>query len=952
MRRDAIRWTSVLLASAAGMAVAPAAAQNGETSPVMLQWFETPWDVIERRMPDVFAAGYGSFWLPPPNRGRSTLSVGYDCFDRFDFGGPGYANGTTYGTVDSFDAMVDSMHAANSLVYIDTILNHNSFRESGEQFQIEGGWPGFWMEPSNPVTFKQPTDPWGDFHHGVASGYLQSENPGGPRYDLLVGDLVALVDINQASVNNFIRHPVAQGNPLNIPAGQIRNRPSPDNFALYPDEALTPMVVNNPGTARNPGSSNFTFHPFNTADPMAGDPYVENATGLLMRWSQWAMAARDVDGFRLDAAKHAPSWFWDTFFDSAVHMRRTTPDGRQVNPFSFVESVAGNFTTFNEYVRKDSFADRDALDLGGAGQLRDILNNPLFETWGDVLSEHIDTADDGFNNGTVGVNHMFSHDNGTIGDGGSVPPIASHKAQGWPMHAYFMLRPGPALVYLNGRAINRASGLFSPRGGTSVALGLDPDPNQDGNPSTGEGTLNPVITNLVQIRNQYGRGQFFPLNATDATNPGLDDVIVYERSTPQFGGASYPSQYTSNLLVAANKRYDSGIDTRNVQTTFPAGTRLHELTGNAADPAVDPAGVIPEVLVVDPSGRVTISIPRNVTGTTETNKGFVVYGPAVPEGQMQFRESGQVVTNQLAPDNVNTPWFLRRITPVTVITEDTFEIEVQTQQADPNDPATDDFAAFRIGEGYVDYNNNGGADFDFQQGVLAGYESFLTESSPLFTGGTGTYRQTIDTTQLSEGFHYISALAFRNRPANSAPLFRDFREVIYVDRVGPTVEGVDLPTEITSPQTTFDVRATDPTTLRMHMLWNVPDGTDPLSLVDPFNRAVQLDRFDYELTINTPTPTGVLTVIAFERSGNTSRTDFQIGTAATCDADVTTDGTSNGVPDGVVTLSDFSYYLGLWGASDPAADVTTDGTSNGIPDGNVTLSDFSFYLGLWGAGCP
>ena len=91
---------------------------------------------------------------------------------------------------------------------------------------------------------------------------------------------------------------------------------------------------------------------------------------------------------------------------------------------------------------------------------------------------------------------------------------------------------------------------------------------------------------------------------------------------------------------------------------------------------------------------------------------------------------------------------------------------------------------------------------------------------------------------------------------------------------------------------------------------------------------------------------------AFERSGNTSRTDFQIGTAATCDADVTTDGTSNGVPDGVVTLSDFSYYLGLWGASDPAADVTTDGTSNGIPDGNVTLSDFSFYLGLWGAGCP
>ncbi len=73
---------------------------------------------------------------------------------------------------------------------------------------------------------------------------------------------------------------------------------------------------------------------------------------------------------------------------------------------------------------------------------------------------------------------------------------------------------------------------------------------------------------------------------------------------------------------------------------------------------------------------------------------------------------------------------------------------------------------------------------------------------------------------------------------------------------------------------------------------------------------------------------------------------------AACPADVTTDGTSNGIPDGAVTLSDFSFYLGLWGASDPAADVTTDGTANGIPDGSVTLSDFSFYLALWGAGCP
>ncbi len=72
----------------------------------------------------------------------------------------------------------------------------------------------------------------------------------------------------------------------------------------------------------------------------------------------------------------------------------------------------------------------------------------------------------------------------------------------------------------------------------------------------------------------------------------------------------------------------------------------------------------------------------------------------------------------------------------------------------------------------------------------------------------------------------------------------------------------------------------------------------------------------------------------------------------TCAADLTTDGTSNGIPDGRVTLSDFSYYLRLWPLAHPVTDVTTDGTSNGIPDGQVTLSDFSLYLTLWSAGCP
>ena len=48
-------------------------------------------------MADVFAAGYGSIWFPPPGRTDSgNTSVGYDVYDRFDLGSPG--NPTLYGT--------------------------------------------------------------------------------------------------------------------------------------------------------------------------------------------------------------------------------------------------------------------------------------------------------------------------------------------------------------------------------------------------------------------------------------------------------------------------------------------------------------------------------------------------------------------------------------------------------------------------------------------------------------------------------------------------------------------------------------------------------------------------------------------------------------------------------------------------------------------------------------
>jgi len=87
---------------------------------------------------------------------------------------------------------------------------------------------------------------------------------------------------------------------------------------------------------------------------------------------------------------------------------------------------------------------------------------------------------------------------------------------------------------------------------------------------------------------------------------------------------------------------------------------------------------------------------------------------------------------------------------------------------------------------------------------------------------------------------------------------------------------------------------------------------------------------------------------------NLNRFEFSLIEPLSCGpADTTTSGLPNGVPDGVVNLSDFSYYLSVWAASDLEADLTSDGVcAPGSGDSSVTLSDFSCYLSVWSSGCP
>ena len=94
--------------------------------PPILQWFESSYRTVEERTPDLFVAGYGFVWLPPPYRAdQGNFSVGYDVYDRFDLGQPGRP--TLYGTEEGLKAVARTLHRANLSLHVDFLLNHSGF---------------------------------------------------------------------------------------------------------------------------------------------------------------------------------------------------------------------------------------------------------------------------------------------------------------------------------------------------------------------------------------------------------------------------------------------------------------------------------------------------------------------------------------------------------------------------------------------------------------------------------------------------------------------------------------------------------------------------------------------------------------------------------------------------------------------------------------------------------
>ena len=873
-----LRHTSLaLMAMVVFCAVAaPAVAEDSSAAPI-LQLFEAEWETIEERMPDIFMAGYGRMWVPPPQRADSgNQSVGYDVFDRFDLGRP--RNRTLYGTENGLKSFIGQAHRAGIAVNTDFIMNHNGFSDNST-FDNQGT-PA---DPSDDVTFTQgggypgfvhelPGFPAGDFHPL-------------PPTDRFNERLAGLIDIDETMNHQFIRTPVDVGNPLNIPAGTHSifgrppaNVPDPNNARFYPDQDLGGTTVWDPKLGQN-----VTLYDFNTSTPLAGDAVSENSIDLIMRSARWMIEEVGVDGFRLDAARHFPQWVLDRF-DTATFLAKKEPllDGSQQHPFTFIETGGdGDLNYLQGFIRKDIDnnnlaqvgGNRDALDFNLFFGIRDNLQeNGLVNDWRNIKNLSIDAQDEGFaNNGSQGVAFAISHDDG--------PAHLDNVAQ-----AYLMMRPGNLNVYMNGHQF----AFYSEVGGETVDLRAFP---KAGREDALGGLHGDTITALVNIRNTHGRG-----NYNDRT-PTADEkeLLIYERE--------------KSALVVLNNRGDAGFDARTVQTSFDPGTPLIELTGNADNTFIDPNDDLASVLIVKPDGTVDLRAPRNksIDGavTNDHRSGYLIYGVSGPQGQLRLTDTGgQDLTNILAGSTpvtgeggANDPFDSgingkTRLADITVVTDDSFKLRLETTAVyhaggtirDLH--ADSDQAKFRIDAG-IDANGNSVVDHVTPGDILYGFEGFLDANSPGYGsgqlpdgGGDGFYEQTIDTTQLAEGRHYITGRAFRHRLTGTGgdggpAVFTDFRKVIYVDRLKPEagVVSFDLfKTGGTPNSRELIVESLDGTAENMHLFLDLPANiTDGqlLAIAQGQSASEQYDRNRWIVGINNlASGNHVTTIVTFEESGN------------------------------------------------------------------------------------
>lgn len=573
-----------------------AGAARGE---VILQYFGTTWPEIEKRLPELAERGYDSLWLPPPFKaGAGTYSVGFDTLDRFDLGDRDQSGTvrTKYGTKAELVSLMRAAHRFGLRVYFDNVMAHNAgpLDSSVGPGQLFPGAPGFVPEDFHIVRdgnhWRKPAD-YPDYNN---------------EWEVLNRNPFAW-DIAQEIPDNVSFNPNGTGEAHTFPKWTgIRH---PGRTEWYPDTDLN-VATNGAGGAVHPfadkepyqdtgyldgtvtvgsGNGRFDFKDLNGngqhdagepsepftdtgVDPAVpgrqtaawgygdgiynmGNPVAEDVNGMLFRAVRWFIAETKPDGFRLDAVKHVPSYFFGKQDGGDKDLVNWGYNGQIQEQFNISRGFSDwnnhRDTLFNpEYQARDDamlFGEHLGSPPGEGGYLsagmriaNDNILNTVKNGIGSSLAGYDQPNFGGFgSSASQNVAYVMSHDNNYLFSGDR--PLA---------HALILTREGLPIIYTDG--YNQAGG---------------PDyfPKPSGVNFLGQFADNSVVS-AVAVHRDFARGY-------QIARWSDQNFAAYERvdNRENKDGGSWNGQTMLYMMV---RNYQPNGQGRLVQTGFPVGATL------------------------------------------------------------------------------------------------------------------------------------------------------------------------------------------------------------------------------------------------------------------------------------------------------------------------------------------------------------------------------------------
>jgi hypothetical protein len=566
-----------------------------------------------------------------------------------------------------------------------------------------------------------------------------------------------------------------------------RQRPDPQNMRFYPSQSTNVLTVNDPAL----GQTNVPIYNFNTANP-------DDATPARKRHrlpdAQRALADPDTgaDGFRLDATKNMPNWVLN-YLDHAVYKAIQAPllDGSTPARLVLRRELRHELSPRSQSrVRLDinsqpaNTGRREPRHARFSALLRDAvesLGNGLANDWRNVVNSSFDVNDDGFanlNNGSQGV--AVRPEPRRLGL--AAVPVQRRLR----VHA---AASGQRDRLLQRERVRHARQQSSRSRGRGDALG---------------GFYGNGITTLVDIRNSHGRGNYL--------ERWIDkETLVYERD--------------NSVIAGYNNRLDNGYDQRTVNTNFAPGTHLVELTGNATDATVDPNNDIFDVGHGRPPtarSRFASRGTRTPNGT-EHDKGYVMYGPATPRGTISVSNVARTLPAQTPTANTNGT---ARLTPIDVVKTNSFDVRLATIPVILPDSFHDldadgDNALLALRRRLGSERQRPRRSRHARPRRLTASRNSRPSAARCSAAGTGNTSRPSTRSQLSEGYHYITARAYRHRASGPAilPGLQEGR----LRRPLPPAGAIDSLQTISGSPNDRDVivRSTDKTATAVSVFYNI-----------------------------------------------------------------------------------------------------------------------------------